>query len=237
MSLSVENLAVSYQSKNIIHKLSLFVQSGEVLGISGINGAGKSTALKAIAGILPFQDGNIIFNELSMDTPFNREKVKSMIGYCPDVGGIIPAATPREHINLLLNLNKMNTPHYRGKAEELLHLMNLHEHIDSICGSFSHGMLRRMSVILASLNSRGLLILDEPFDGVDPQGIKAIQEIVSTHKSSGDIILVSSHLIHVLADTADNIIVMKDGTIIDSAPAQNFAGNKGFKYYATMLEQ
>jgi ABC-2 type transport system ATP-binding protein len=237
MSLNVENIAVSYQDKHIIKDLSLEVMSGEVLGIAGINGAGKSTTLKTIAGILPFSHGSIGFNDNVMDSPINREIAKGFIGYCPDVGGVIPAATPREHINLLLNLNRVNNKENVKRAEELLKLMHLDEHADAICGSFSHGMLRRMSVILASLNAKDLLILDEPFDGVDPQGIKAIQEIVLWHKNRGDIVLISSHLIHVLAETADRIIVMKDGKIIDSAEAKKFSGDKGFRFYAKMLEQ
>jgi ABC-2 type transport system ATP-binding protein len=235
MSLIIENISISYQNANIIENLSFKVENGEVIGIAGINGAGKSTTLKSLVGLIPMLKGRILVNGKEATSIFDKEELKAEIGYCPDVGGIIPSATPREHVNILLNLNRKNNKATQERAIELLKLVKLYEHIDTPCGSFSHGMMRRMSVVLASLNASKVLILDEPFDGVDPTGIKSIQGIINQHRSFGHSVIVSSHLINVLSETADKIIVMTKGSIISEQDAKKFKGDKGIKYYSKLL--
>ena len=236
MSLILENITVGYKDKNIVTDFSLSVEPGEALGIAGINGAGKSTTLKAIAGLIPLKKGSISLNGLAPVTAADKEIFKTKIGYCPDVGGVIPSATPKEHINLLLNLNGMGKDAKKIKeAYELLEKVNLTKHIDSPCGGFSHGMLRRMSVVLASFNAGELLILDEPFDGVDPTGIEAIQSIISEHKNNGKTVIISSHLINVLAESTDKLIVMVDGKIVSKSPSRKFEGYFGGMRYRKLL--
>jgi ABC-2 type transport system ATP-binding protein len=235
MSLIISNASVAYRDKTIIEHLTFTAESGKVLGIAGINGAGKSSTLKAIAGLIPFSAGEMKFNGKIIKHFLDKEDLKSVMGYCPDVGGIIPAATPREHINILLNLNRKNDKQHQAEALELLRQVNLIDNIDTPCGNFSHGMMRRMSVVLASLNANKMLILDEPFDGVDPTGIKSIQTIIETHKLRGDVVLVSSHLINVLSETCDEVMVMVGGKVLARETALKFKGDKGFKHYSKLL--
>ena len=235
MPLTIDNVTISYKNKTIIQNLTFKVDDGEVLGIAGVNGAGKSSTLKSIVGLIPIQEGSIALNGKAALNIFEKEEFKSQIGYCPDVGGIIPAATPREHINILLNLNRKNTKEYYTKALELLKLVSLEDYIDTPCGSFSHGMMRRMSVVLASLNANKVLVLDEPFDGVDPTGIKSIQTIIKMHQAKGDAVIVSSHLINILSETADRIMVMTKGSVVATEDAALFKNNEGFKHYSNLL--
>jgi ABC-2 type transport system ATP-binding protein len=235
MPLTIDNVTISYRNKTIIEHLNFEVNNGEVLGIAGINGAGKSSTLKSIVGLIPIREGSIALDGKIAKSIFEKEELKSQIGYCPDVGGIIPAATPREHINILLNLNRKGNKEYYAKALELLKLVSLDEYIDTPCGSFSHGMMRRMSVVLASLNANKVLVLDEPFDGVDPTGIKSIQTIIQMHKEKGDVVIVSSHLINILSATADRIMVMTKGSVVTTEPASLFKDDKGFKHYSKLL--
>ena len=236
MSLSLNSINVGYKNKTIVQDLSFTVGKGEALGIAGINGAGKSTTLKAIVGLIPLMKGSIELNGFSPKTPNDKEIFKTKIGYCPDVGGVIPSATPKEHINLLLNLNHAGKN--KSEIERAYHLLEevkLIEHLNSPCGGFSHGMLRRMSVALASFNATELLILDEPFDGVDPTGIEAIQNIINEHKKNGCIVVISSHLINVLSESTDKIMVMVDGKIVSYSPAKKFSGYFGGNKYRRLL--
>lgn len=236
MSLILDNINVGYKDKTIVKELSLVVGKGEALGIAGINGAGKSTTLKSVAGLVPLQKGRIVLNDFEPKSSAEKEILKSKIGYCPDVGGVIPAATPKEHINLLLNLNGYGKDKKKiQEAYDLLERVKLIEHLDSPCGGFSHGMLRRMSVVLASFNANELLILDEPFDGVDPTGVKVIQEIIGEHKAKGHTVLVSSHLINVLAEATDRIIVMVGGEIVSHSNSKKFEGYFGGLRYRKLL--
>ena len=236
MSLILDNIKVGYKNKTVVDGLSFTVKEGESLGLAGINGAGKSTTLKAIAGLIPLNKGVISLNEFTPKNSIDKEFFKSKIGYCPDVGGIIPSATPKEHINLLLNLNNAGKDKQKiQEAYDLLEKVNLIEHLDSPCGGFSHGMLRRMSVALASFNATELLILDEPFDGVDPTGVEAIQSIVKEHKEKGHIVIISSHLINVLAESTDKIMVMVGGEVVSYSPAKKFEGYFGNNKYRKLL--
>lgn len=236
MSLILDSINVGYKDKTIVKNLSLEVKQGESLGIAGINGAGKSTTLKSIAGLIPITKGKISLNGFEAKTAIDKELFKSQIGYCPDVGGIIPSATPKEHINLLINLNRDNKNKTKiQEAYDLLERVNLTKHLDSPCGGFSHGMLRRMSVALASFNAKELLILDEPFDGVDPTGIQAIQEIIKDHTNKGHIVITSSHLISVLSESTDRIMVMVGGEIVSASNSKKFEGYFGTKRYRRLL--
>ena len=236
MSLILDNIDVGYKDKTIVKSLSLEVKKGESLGIAGINGAGKSTTLKSIAGLIPITQGKISLNGFHPITALDKEIFKSQIGYCPDVGGIIPSATPKEHINLLINLNRDNKDKAKvQEAYELLEKVDLTKHLNSPCGGFSHGMLRRMSVALASFNATELLILDEPFDGVDPTGVQAIQDIIKSHTDRGHIVITSSHLINVLAETTDRLMVMVGGKIVSHSPSKKFEGYFGTKRYRKLL--
>lgn len=236
MPLIIDSLNIKYKDKEIINNLSFQVGNGEVLGIAGINGAGKSTTLKAVTGLIPVNRGSVNLNSFIPSTSLDKENFKSKLGYCPDVGGVIPSASPREHINLLMNLsgNKRNTEKV-NEAYHLLEMVNLQDFVDTPCGSFSHGMLRRMSVVLASLNAHELLILDEPFDGVDPTGVNAIKTIIDSHKNKGQIVIVSSHLIDVLSEVSDRIMVMVDGEVKVDKNSEYFAGTSGRKRYRKIL--
>jgi ABC-2 type transport system ATP-binding protein len=236
MSLIVENIDVGYSNETIIESLSLKCEKGKALGIAGINGAGKSTTLKTISGLLPYKKGKLTINGFTPKNYMDKEIIKAKIGYCPDVGGVIPAATPVEHINILMNLYpKKDRARIKEKAEYLLKLVQLDEKKYVPCGDFSHGMLRRMSVVLASLNAKEVLILDEPFDGVDPTGIKAIKTIIDMHKEEGVIVIISSHLIDVLSSVTDEIIVMQKGKIAAQRPSHEFSGELGRMEYAKIL--
>lgn len=236
MSLSLNNISVGYKNKTIVEDLSLTVNKGEALGIAGINGAGKSTTLKAVVGLIPTIKGEISLNGFTPQNSNDKEIFKSKIGYCPDVGGIIPSATPKEHINLLLNLNHAGKDKEAiEKAYNLLERVNLIDHLNSPCGGFSHGMLRRMSVALASFNATELLILDEPFDGVDPTGVEAIQNIIKEHQNNGCIVVISSHLINVLSESTDRIMVMVGGKVVSMSASKKFAGYFGGNKYRRLL--
>lgn len=233
--LRVENLTVKFDNFIAVDDISLSVKPGEVLGILGGNGAGKSTTLKVIGGILRPTSGNITVDDLNFRKNVEANKIRSITGYCPDVGGLINGATPREHVKLLLTLH--NKPELYEQGIKLISMFALDEFIDVPSSGFSHGMSRRLSVLLATLASQKLLILDEPFDGVDPLGVNAINETIKQAKENGLAIIVSTHLQELLVGVADNIIVMEKSKIVASAPSHKFKGAKGRAYYEALLSQ
>lgn len=233
--INVEKLKVSFNGFVAVDEISFTVNPGQVIGILGSNGAGKSSTMKALAGIIRPESGKIIVNEKNLTSLKEEEKAKQVIGYCPDVGGLVTGATPREHIQLLLSLHKREQDYPLGLY--LVHEIGLDKFIDTPVGGFSHGMSRRLSVVLATLASTKVLILDEPFDGVDPIGVDAIEKIIQEAKANGLAVIVCTHLQSILTRVVDDLLIMKDGKIIDSLPADELTGSEGERRYKEILEK
>lgn len=241
--LEIINLSTGYKQSSVItHLNGIVVPRGKPLGVAGINGAGKTTFLKTIAGVIPIVSGEAVFyakeKPLFLNNAYDMEEFRSILGYCPDVGGVIPAATPNEHVNILLSLLPKNRrADVLAKAKTVFERVGLKDVADVPCGNFSHGMLRRTSVALAYLNAEEMLILDEPFDGVDPDGVRKIQELIKECADEGKTVIVSSHLINVLAETVDNILIMAGGGSTHMENSKVFRNTSGLKKYNDFIRE
>lgn len=231
--IDVQNLTVRYGSMTAVDNITFQVPPGTVLGILGSNGAGKSSTLKVLAGVNPPTEGVVSIGGYEITNPREADIARSIVGYCPDVGGLIKTATIREHISLNLALH--NKLHLWSQALNLVKLFNLEDFLDSPAAGFSHGMSRRLSVILAALASTSALILDEPFDGVDPKGVDTTMSIINQAKASGLAVVISTHLQSLLVQASDEVLVMKKSTILDKGPATMFQGEDGVQRYRELL--
>jgi ABC-2 type transport system ATP-binding protein len=232
--IKVEDLVVSFNGFVAVNKINFEVAPGEVVGILGSNGAGKSTTMKALAGILRPASGKITVNGHILTDLKEEEKAKRVMGYCPDVGGLVVGATPREHIQLLLSLHKRKEDYDMGLA--LVESIGLADFLDTPVGGFSHGMSRRLSVVLATLASRKVLILDEPFDGVDPIGVDSIEKIVNEAKGLDLAVVVCTHLQSILTRVTDKVVIMRKGNILQELPSSVLLGDEGEVLYKSILE-
>lgn len=234
-TVNVEKLVVSYDPtlEPAVKGISFHVQSGEVLGLLGGNGAGKTSTLRVLAGVQPATEGTVSIESIQANTTRGVEEVRQLVGYCPDTAGLIRQATVREHIALALAFH--GKTHLWPSALDLVEQFGLTHVLDRETMGFSHGMSRRLSVLLAALTAEKVLILDEPFDGVDPTGVKATEAVISHAKKQGLAVIVSTHLLSLLTGVSDRIIVMVNGSIVDEAPAKEFKGVKGNKRYTDEL--
>jgi len=160
-----------------------------------------------------------------MSDPYQVEKARQTVGYCPDVGGLIPAATPREHIAATLAFRGLT--HLWPQAYDLLEQFELARALDKLTGGFSHGMARRLSVVLATLTAEQVLILDEPFDGVDPGGVDVTLEVIETARAAGLAVIISSHMLDLIIRSCDSVSVMTTGKLVATGPAEQFGGPLG----------
>lgn len=228
-----EHLTVDYGPVKAVRDLNLDVRSGMVLGLLGGNGAGKSSTLRAIAAVNPPTGGSLIIDGFDLSDPRQAEAVRGVVGYCPDVGGLVRQSTVREHIGITLASRRRTEdwPH----AMHLLREFGLEDVLDRETHGFSHGMSRRLSVLLAALSAQRVLILDEPFDGVDPLGVQATRNVIQRAKDAGLAILVSTHLLRLLTLVSDDIAVMVSGSVVETAPASIFALPSGEERYEQLL--
>lgn len=231
--IEVEKLKVVYDKFVAVKEISFSVEPGETVGFMGRNGAGKSSTLKVLGGVLAPTSGLVKIDGNSMSEYYSAEMARSILGYCPDVGGLSPQATLREHIGLSLSFHRRLD--LEPQALEMVRLFNLEKSLDTVVSGFSHGMSRRASVILAAISSFSLLILDEPFDGVDPLGVDSVKQVIKLARDSGVSVVVSTHMQDIITKSVDSIIVMSKGVILEKMPAKELQGEEGIRRYEKLL--
>jgi ABC-2 type transport system ATP-binding protein len=202
------------------------------VALVGRNGAGKSTMLRVLAGVLPPSGG--LARVGGFDVAGQPDAAKRAVGYCPDVGGLIPRATPWEHLQLAARLRGLQ-PGWEAWAAELLDRFDLTAAADRVTAGFSHGMGRRTSVVLAALHRPPVLLLDEPFDGVDPLGVEATLKLVEELRSEGSAVVVSTHLLDLAVQACESALVLRRGRIVEVAPAAELSGAEGASRYRALL--
>jgi ABC-2 type transport system ATP-binding protein len=225
-------LHVTFGQVVAIDALDLAVQPGSAVALIGRNGAGKSTTLRVLAGVLPPTSGRVRVG--GVDVARDPAAAKAQVGYCPDVGGLIPRATPWEHLELAARLRGLG-PSWRDRAAELLDRFDLTGAANRLTAGFSHGMSRRLSVVLAALHEPTVLLLDEPFDGVDPLGVDATLEVIAQARRTGSAVIVSTHLLHLAVAACGEIVVLRGGRIVGAAPSAELAGEDGALRYRALL--
>jgi ABC-2 type transport system ATP-binding protein len=230
--LKVQGLVVDFGEVRAVDGFDLSVGAGTSVALIGRNGAGKSTTMRVLGGVLPPSAGSVIV--AGADAGKQPSEVRAAVGYCPDVGGLIPRATPWEHLQLAARLREM-AGGWEERARELLDRFELAGAADRITAGFSHGMGRRLSVVLAAFHEPRVLLLDEPFDGVDPLGVDATLEIVREARATGAAVLVSTHLLHLAVEACTEAVVLKGGRVVGAAPAAELVGADGRERYRALI--
>jgi ABC-2 type transport system ATP-binding protein len=228
----VRDLTVRFGAVEAVAGLDLTLPASASVALIGRNGAGKSTTLRVLAGVLPPTSGSVLI--AGTDAVRDPSAAKSRVGYCPDVGGLIPRATAWEHLQLAATLRGLDAS-WRERATDLLERFDLTSVADRLTSSFSHGMGRRMSVVLAAFHSPDVLLLDEPFDGVDPLGVEATMQVIQELRLQGSAVLVSTHLLDLAVQACEEAVVLHRGAVVSATPAAELAGVAGAARYRSLL--
>jgi ABC-2 type transport system ATP-binding protein len=229
----VRGLRVAFGPVIAVDGLDLTVPAGASVALVGRNGAGKSTTLRVVAGVIPPSSGDVVVSGVVASA--DPTGVRAKVGYCPDVGGLVPRATPWEHLQLAARLRGLPTGSWEKRADDLLDRFDLRDAADRITAGFSHGMGRRMSVVLAAFAEPDALLLDEPFDGVDPLGVDATMTVIAEARLRGAAVVVSTHLLPLAVQATDEVLVLRQGRVVNASPAAEMAGEAGLERYRTLL--
>ena len=229
----VSALWVRFGSVDAVRGIDLRVAVGSATALLGRNGAGKSTTMRVLAGVVPPTAG--IVEVAGHDIRAKPLRAKQATGYCPDVGGLVPRATPWEHLQLAARLRRMQ-PGWEGRAREMLERFELGAAAHRVTAAFSHGMGRRMSVVLAAFPEPEVLLLDEPFDGVDPLGVEATMEVIADARARGAAVLVSTHLRELAVQACEHAVVLRGGSAVAAVPAHEMEGEEGAGAYRALLD-
>ena len=211
--LEIKNLTKSYGNSPVkaVDNLSLSLNAGEIYGFLGSNGAGKSTTIKSLVGIYPFQDGDILINGISIKTdPLNAKK---QIGYVSDNHAVFERLTGREYVNHMANLYNVEPSDAEERCNRLLKIFNLEEAFDRPSKSYSHGMKQKISVIGALVHNPKLWVLDEPLTGLDPQSSYQLKQVMKQHAKEGNTVFFSSHILDVVENLCDRCCIIEKGKL------------------------
>ncbi len=238
-ALVADGLVKDYRGYRALLGLDLIVEAGEVVGLLGPNGAGKSTTMKICSGVAAPTYGGV--RVAGVDLATDPVGARRLLGYVPDTGGLFPRLTGWEHLELAARLHGLD-PSWVDHGRALLDELGLTEAAGRRTSTYSHGMSRKLSLAIAVLPSPSLLLLDEPFDGIDPAGSVAVRRLVREAVDRGAGVLCSTHLLEAAERISDRLVVIRAGQAIaegDAAALRAQAGEPGAledAYLALMAE-
>ena len=211
MTLEIKQLTGGYGHLPVLKDLSFSVAAGEIVGLIGLNGAGKSTTIKNIIGLLTPQAGSITVNGLTLATA--RENYRKQIGYIPESPALYEELTLKEHINITAMAYDLPQEEAWQRANALLKTFRLDDKLDWFPAHFSKGMKQKVMVLCAFLIEPSLYIIDEPFLGLDPLAIHALLELMKSKRDEGAAILMSTHILATAEKYCDRFVVLHEGKL------------------------
>ncbi len=211
MSLAIDQLTGGYGHIPVLKEISFDVNQGEIVGLIGLNGAGKSTTIKNIIGLLTPQKGTIKIDGETIKS--NPESYRKKIGYIPETPFLYEELTLKEHIEITAMAYDIPIEIAMSRAETLLKTFRLENKLAWFPANFSKGMKQKVMVLCAFLVQPSLYIIDEPFLGLDPLAIHALLELMDEMRKQGAAILMSTHILATAEKFCDRFVVLHEGRI------------------------
>ena len=226
--LKVKNLSKSYKGNNkAIENISFEINKGDIFGFIGHNGAGKTTTIKCIVGIHDFEEGEILINSNSIKS--NPVECKKDIAYIPDNPDLYESLTAIQYLNFIANIFNVN----KNKREELIYYYSdkfeIKDSLGDLISSYSHGMKQKLAIISALIHSPKILILDEPFVGLDPKATFILKEIMKEFCNNGGCIFFSTHVLDVAEKICNKIAIINGGKLIKTGNTLEVKGDKSLE--------
>lgn len=226
--LSVKHLSKTYRNSKIkaIEDVNLEIEDGDIFGFIGPNGAGKSTTIKCIVGIHGWDEGEIDFNGLNLKD--NTLEYKSQLAYVPDNPDVYEFMTGIAYLDFIANTFKVGE-----EKNELIHkyadMFGIEKDLANPIKTYSHGMKQKVQIIAAIIHKPKLMVLDEPFVGLDPKAAFDLKEVMKELCKEGTMILFSSHVLEVVEKFCNKIVIIKKGKIIASGLTKDVKGKESLE--------
>lgn len=207
--LLVEGLTKHYDTVTALDDVHFSVERGQIVGFLGPNGAGKTTAMRAIMGLIALDAGRIRWDGGPLD-----RTTRQRFGYMPADRGLYPRMRVREHLSYYARLSGHGTTEARRSADEWLERLDLADRGDDTVQSLSSGNQQRVQLALALLNEPELLVLDEPFAGLDPLAVQTLSDLLRDEVAKGTALLLSSHQLDLVADVCSAVVIVDRGHVV-----------------------
>jgi ABC-2 type transport system ATP-binding protein len=232
--LKITNLTKKYGTKKAVDDLTLHIAPGEIYGFIGHNGAGKTTTIKACCGILDFDDGEILIDGMSIKS--NPIECKQKIAYIPDNPEMYDYMSGIKYLNFIADVYGISKNDREERIEKYSALFNLTNDLGQPINAYSHGMKQKLAIISALIHDPKLIIMDEPFVGLDPKAAHMIKEIMREICKNGGAIFFSTHVLEVAEKLCDKIAIIKNGKLIVSGDTESVKGSDSLEEVFLELE-
>lgn len=230
--LRIENLTKKFGDKKAVDSLSLHIEPGEIYGFIGHNGAGKTTTIKSIVGILKFDEGEILVDGMSVKE--NPIECKKKIAYIPDNPDLYEFMTGISYLNFIADIYNVSSQDRTERIKKYGDLLELTDDLAQPISAYSHGMKQKLAIISAWIHNPKLIIMDEPFVGLDPKSSHILKEMMREVCDKGGAIFFSTHVLEVAEKLCDKIAIIKNGQLIKSGTMEEVKGDESLE--AVFLE-
>lgn len=232
--LRIEHLTKTYGEKKAVDDLSLHIQPGEIYGFIGHNGAGKTTTIKACCGIMQYDEGEIFIDGVSVKS--DPLKCKEKLAYIPDNPDLYEYMTGIRFLNFVADVFKVSEADRQERIRKYADTFELTADLGQPISAYSHGMKQKLAIISALIHNPKLIIMDEPFVGLDPKAAHLLKEIMREICDNGGAIFFSTHVLEVAEKLCDKVAIIKSGSLIKSGTMEEVKGDMSLENVFLELE-
>ena len=232
--LQISNLTKKYGEKKAVDNLTLHIQPGEIYGFIGHNGAGKTTTIKSCCGILQFDEGEILIDGISVkDDPI---ACKKQLAYIPDNPDLYEFMSGMQFLNFIADIFEVSAVDRTSRIKKYADLLGLTDDLGQSIASYSHGMKQKLAIISALIHEPKLIIMDEPFVGLDPKASHQLKQLMREICDNGGAIFFSTHVLEVAEKLCDKIAIIKGGKLIKAGDTEEVKGDSSLESVFLELE-
>ena len=232
--LEIKNVSKSYGNKKVLDNVSLKIKKGKIFGFIGENGAGKTTLIKAIVGIHDFDSGDILIDGVSIKE--NPVLCKKKMAYVPDNPDIYPNLRGIDYLNFICDVYGVDQEKRTERIKKYSDMFELSDSLGEVISAYSHGMKQKLAIIAALVHEPKLIIMDEPFVGLDPKATHLLKQLMRQMCDQGAAIFFSTHVLEVAEKLCDKIAIIKAGKLIVSGNTQDVIGDESLEDVFLELE-
>lgn len=232
--LTITNLTKTYGEKKAVDNLSLHIAPGEIYGFIGHNGAGKTTTIKTVAGLLPIESGSVVIDGL--DLKKDPLACKKRMAYIPDDPQLYAFMTGTEYLNFVGDIYGVGASERQKRINTYSEAFSLTGDLEQAIGTYSHGMKQKLAVISALLHQPRLMLMDEPFVGLDPKAAHVLKELMKELCREGGAIFFSTHVLEVAEKLCHKVAIIQDGKLIRSGSMDRVRGDASLESVFLELE-
>ena len=227
--IEIKNVSKTYNGKKkVLKNISFKIEGGEIFAFIGHNGAGKTTMIKCIMGILGFEEGDILVDNKSIkEEPLECKRIMAYVADNPDLYENMKAI---DFINFICDMYEVSEDIRRENTLKYAKMFEIEDKLNDDISSFSHGMKQKIALIAALAHNPKVLIMDEPFVGLDPKAVYDMKEIMRDMAKEGKTIFFSTHILDVAEKLCDRVAIIKDGTIVKVGKMKDIKGDESLEH-------